>query len=177
MKKLILILLAVSVYSLSKAQNFKKLDVSPMDRVFYPAANRVSDKAIIITYSRPQLKGRELGELIPTYKIWRTGANEATEIRVLKPIKLGDTVIKEGTYSLYSYPKEGTTEIIINSATYQWGAYKYDKSKDIARLEVPVSESSEYLEAFSLAFSGNGSDAVLHGGWGNIRVAIPITIL
>ena len=176
MKKLIFILLVTST-TLSQAQKFKKLDVSPMDRVFYPMSNRVSDKAIIITYSRPQLKGRELEELVPANKVWRTGANEATEIRILKPVKLGATTINKGTYTLYSYPKEGSTEIIINSAKYVWGAYNYDQSKDIARIEVPVIESSEYLEAFSLVFSGKGSDAFLHGGWGNIRVSIPITIL
>ena len=46
-----------------------------------------------------------------------------------------------------SYPKE-STEIIINSAKYVWGAYNYDKSKDVARIEVPAIESTEYLEAF-----------------------------
>ena len=173
MKKIIFIV-ALSLTTLTQAQKFKKLDVSPMDRVFYPMSNRVSDKAIIITYSRPQLKGREL---VPAFKVWRTGANEATEIRILKPVKLGDTTIKEGTYTLYSYPKEESTEIIINSAKYVWGAYNYDKSKDVARIEVPAIESTEYLEAFSLTFTGKGSDAVLHGGWGNIRVSIPITIL
>ena len=176
MKKIIIIV-ALSLTTLTQAQKFKKLDVSPMDRVFYPMSNRVSDKAIIITYSRPQLKGRKLLELVPAFKVWRTGANEATEIRILKPVKLGDTTIKEGTYTLYSYPKEESTEIIINSAKYVWGAYNYDKSKDVARIEVPAIESTEYLEAFSLTFTGKGSDAVLHGGWGNIRVSIPITIL
>ena len=103
---------------------------------FYPMSNRVSDKAIIITYSRPQLKGRKLAELVPANKVWRTGANEATEIRILKPVKFGDTIINEGTYTLYSYPKEESTEIIINSAKYVWGAYNYDKSKDVARIDV-----------------------------------------
>ncbi|MAM16481.1 MAG: asparagine synthetase B, partial [Flavobacteriaceae bacterium] len=59
MKKIIFIV-ALSLATLTQAQKFKKLDVSPMDRVFYPMSNRVSDKAIIITYSRPQLKGRKL---------------------------------------------------------------------------------------------------------------------
>ncbi len=175
MKQLIFILL-VSTATLTQAQKFKKLDVSPMDRVFYPMSNRVTDKAIVITYSRPQLKGRELSELVPANKIWRAGANEATEIRILKPIQFGDKTISEGTYTFYSYPKEETTEIIINAATYVWGAYSYDESKDVARVEVPVTESTEYLEAFSLAFAGEGSNAVLHAGWGSSRVAIPITI-
>ena len=133
MKKLIFILLVTSV-TLTQAQKFKDLDVSPMDRVYYPVSNRVVGKSIVITYSRPQLKGRDLQELVPAYKVWRTGANEATEIRLFKPIKLGDTVIKEGTYTLYSFPKDGTTEIIINSDIHTWGAYRYDESKDVASL-------------------------------------------
>ncbi|MBL6665641.1 DUF2911 domain-containing protein [Flavobacteriaceae bacterium] len=176
MKKL-LILVLVATATMTQAQNFKGLDKSPMDRVFYPTSNRETDKAIVITYSRPQLKGRNLEDLVPTYEIWRTGANEATEVRLYKSIKLGDTVIKAGTYTMYSFPKDESTEIIINSATNVWGAYGYDKSKDVARIDLPVSESTEYLEAFSFAFSGEGNNAVLHGGWGNVRVEIPITIL
>lgn len=176
MKKLFIIILVASA-TLTQAQDFKGLDKSPMDRVFYPPSNRVSDKAIVITYSRPQLRGRNLEDLVPTFKIWRTGANEATEIRIYKSIKLGDKVIQAGTYTMYSFPKDDSTEIIINSATNVWGAYGYDPSKDVARIEVPVIESTDYLEAFSFAFSGEGNNAMLHGGWGNVRVEIPITIL
>ena len=78
---------------------------------------------------------------------------------------------------MYSYPKDNSLEVIVNSATNVWGAYKYDESKDVARIEVPVTESTEYLEAFSFAFSGQGDNAVLNGGWGNARIEIPITIL
>ena len=176
MKKLFIFIL-VACATLTQAQDFRGLDKSPMDRVFYPASNRVSEKAIVITYSRPQLNGRDLGTLVPTYKLWRTGANEATEIRLFKSIKLGDTVVKAGTYTMYSYPKEGTTEIIINAATHVWGTNGYDESKDLARIEVPVMESQDYLEAFSFAFTGKGNNAILHGGWGNARVQIPITVM
>jgi hypothetical protein len=78
---------------------------------------------------------------------------------------------------MYSYPKEESLEIIINSTTNVWGAYGYDKSKDVARIEVPVMESTQYIEAFSFAFSGNGNNPILHAGWGNVRVEIPVTIL
>lgn len=176
MKKLFILLFVASA-TLTQAQNFKGLDKSPMDRVFYPASNRVTDKAVVITYSRPQLKGRNLEDLVPSYKVWRTGANEATEIRLFKSIKIGGKVVKAGTYTLYSYPKEGTTELIINAATNVWGAYSYDESKDVARVEVSVIESEDYLETFSMAFSGKGNNAVLHAGWGNIRVEVPITVL
>ena len=57
MKKLLIIILVASA-TLTQAQDFKGLDKSPMDRVFYPTSNRDTDKAIVITYSRPQLRGR-----------------------------------------------------------------------------------------------------------------------
>jgi hypothetical protein len=176
MKKILFILLAIST-SLTQAQDFSGLDKSPMDRAFYPSSNRVSEKAIVITYSRPQLKGRTVESLVPQYKVWRTGANEATEIRLFKSVKMGDKVIKAGTYTLYTYPKEDSAEIIINAATHVWGAYNYDASKDVARIEVGVTESSDFLEAFSFAFTGEGNQATLHGGWGNYRLSVPITIL
>jgi hypothetical protein len=176
MKKLFFLLLLATA-TLTQAQDFRGLDKSPMDRVFYPTSNRETDKAIVITYSRPQLKGRNLETLVPTYKIWRTGANEATEVRLFKSIKIGNSVVKAGTYTMYSYPKEGTTEIIINSAIHVWGAYGYNEANDVARIEVPVTESADFLEAFSFAFSGEGKNVVLHGGWGNVRVEIPITFL
>ena len=176
MKKLFTFIL-ISSATLTQAQDFKGLDKSPMDRVFYPPSSRVSDKAIVITYSRPQLKGRDLDVLVPPNKLWRTGANEATEIRLFKSIKLKNALVKAGTYTMYSYPKEDTTEIIINTAIHVWGAYGYDESKDVARIEVPITKSEDYLEAFSLAFSGKGNNAILHGGWGNVRVQIPITVM
>ena len=175
MKKLSVFILA-AIATMAHAQDFKGLDKSPMDRVFYPPSNRVTDKAIVITYSRPQLRGRNLEDVVPAYEIWRTGANEATEIRLYKSIKLGASEIKAGTYTMYSYPKDESLEIIINSTTNVWGAYGYDKSKDVARIEVPVMESTQYIEAFSFAFSGKGNNPILHAGWGNVRVEIPVTI-
>ena len=65
MKKLLIFILVASA-TLTQAQSFKGLDKSPMDRVFYPVSNRVTDKAVVITYSRPQLRGRNLEDVVPT---------------------------------------------------------------------------------------------------------------
>ncbi len=78
MKKLCslaLLVLAIVFSSEALAQKFDGLDKSPMDMAAYPSSYRVSDKAIRIIYSRPQLKGRSLSELAPAGKVWRTGAN------------------------------------------------------------------------------------------------------
>lgn len=71
-------ILFLSIPSL-QAQDFSKLDKSPMDVIFIRGENNAPMLRII--YSRPQKNGRGIfGELVPYGKVWRTGANEATEI-------------------------------------------------------------------------------------------------
>ena len=71
------------------AQNFKGLDKSPMDVATFPSSYKISDKIVKVTYSRPQLNGRDLMKLAPAEKIWRTGANEAAEITFYKNVIFG----------------------------------------------------------------------------------------
>ena len=79
------------------AQNFKGLDKSPMDVAAFPSSYKISDKIVKVTYSRPQLNGRELLKLAPPDKIWRTGANEAAEITFYKDVIFGGKALKAGT--------------------------------------------------------------------------------
>ncbi|WMI67947.1 DUF2911 domain-containing protein [Mangrovimonas sp. YM274] len=155
------------------AQEFSDLDKSPMDAVAYPTSHRESNKAIKVIYSRPQLKGRPLSKLTPDAKVWRTGANEATEITFYKDVNFAGKDVKAGTYSMFTIPGDKQWTIILNSATNVWGAYSYDESQDIARVTVPVSEDKKALEAFSITFD---KDATMYLGWHTLRVAIPIQV-
>jgi len=156
------------------AQEFSGLDISPADIASYPSSGRVSDKKIRVIYSRPQLKGRSLAELAPAGKVWRTGANEATEITFYEDVTVGGTPIKAGTYALFTIPDANSWTIILNNNLNQWGAFSYDDSADAARIQAKASEDSKSLEAFSIAFKemDGGADMVL--GWGSTRVTVPI---
>ena len=79
------------------AQEFKILDKSPMDMASFPSSYKISNKIAKVIYSRPQLKGRDLFDLAPPNKVWRTGANEAAEITFYKDIVFGDKPLKAGT--------------------------------------------------------------------------------
>src|SRR5687767_10078205 len=62
------------------------------------SAIRYKDAYIKITYSQPQKRGREIfGKLVPFDQVWRTGANEATELTTTKNIQLNGTLLKAGT--------------------------------------------------------------------------------
>jgi hypothetical protein len=157
------------------AQDFKGLDKSPLDIAAFPDSYRVSEKALRVVYSRPQLKGRDLNSLAPQGKVWRTGANETTEITFFESLKFGSTNIAPGTYALFTIPGTDRWTIIINKAQNTWGAYSYDETLDVGRIEVPVTEATDTVEALSMIFKEEGASIVLHIGWGNTRIAVPFS--
>ncbi|MCI9845900.1 DUF2911 domain-containing protein [Flavobacterium pectinovorum] len=159
----------------ANAQKFPGLDKSPMDAAAYPNDYKDAAKTVKITYSRPQLKGRPVSELAPNGKVWRTGANEAAEITFYKDVKLGDTKIKAGTYTLFTIPEKDSYTIIINKDLNVWGSYTYKEANDVARLKVPVTEGTDSLEAFSMVFTKADKGIVLNLGWDKVRVAVPFT--
>ncbi|MFZ0489791.1 MAG: DUF2911 domain-containing protein [Salegentibacter sp.] len=157
-----------------KSPNFAKLDVSPMDMVILRDQN---DKVIgRVIYSRPQKRDREVfGKLVPYGEVWRTGANEATELTLYKDMTVADKLIKAGNYTLYTIPKEKEWTIILNKKTNTWGAYEYAQEQDIARITVPVRKVDNSIEALSMAFEPmpDGSGANLLIGWDDRYVKVP----
>jgi len=177
MKKLFaltILMIALVFTTNATAQNFSGLDKSPMDMATYPSSYKVSDKAVRVTYSRPQLKGRSVSELAPAGEVWRTGANEAAEITFYKNAKFGGMDIKAGTYSLFTIPGDGEWTVILNSNLNQWGAYSYNKKADVVRVKATVTAAGESLDAFSIAFQEVDGGAHLVMAWGTVRVALPI---
>jgi len=157
------------------AQEFSKLDKSPMDIAAYPSSYKDANKQMKVIYSRPQLKGRSLSKLAPNGELWRTGANEAPELILYSDFNVGDTTLKAGAYSFVTIPGEKEWTIIINSDLNTWGAYFYKEGNDVARVKVPVSISGKSLEAFSIAFEGTDTGVTMHLGWDTVRVAVPFT--
>jgi hypothetical protein len=158
----------------AEAQKFGGLDKSPADMASFPTSYKISDKVVRVTYSRPQLKGRNMSDLAPAGKVWRTGANEAPEITFYKDVTFGGKSVKAGTYALFTIPGSGEWKIILNNNLNQWGAYSYDNAADVVRVDSKVSSDSESLEAFSIAFKEVDEGTHMVMGWGTTRVATPI---
>ena len=185
MKKVFLLTLFVAGCTLLKAQSkFPPVDKSPMDMSYYPANYpllKIQDKATEplvarVIYSRPQKTGRTIfGELLAYGQVWRLGANEATEIEFFKPVRIGNTKIKKGRYTLYCIPFQDKWTIILNKETDTWGAFKYDETKDIVRLDVPVQKQTDILESFAMAFEKSTTGATLIIGWDDMKASFPIT--
>jgi hypothetical protein len=112
----------------------KKPIASPRDSV----SRQINSAArISINYGSPSVRGRKIwGGLVPYDTVWRTGANEATRFTTDKDIHVEGQVLPAGTYGFFAIPKGDKWIIIFNSVANQWGAFKYDASKDVLRVTV-----------------------------------------
>lgn len=152
--------------------NFSKMDVSPLDVVLFRNENK--EPVARVLYSRPQVKNRKIfGETVPYGEVWRTGANEATEVTLYTDMMVGNKTIDAGTYTLYTIPEENEWTVILNKSTNIWGAYDYHVEDDLVRIKVPVRKSATNIEALSMAFEPSEDGADLLIGWADRYVEVP----
>ncbi|WP_347173268.1 DUF2911 domain-containing protein [Polaribacter uvawellassae] len=173
MKKNILVIalftIAVLFSNETTAQKFPGLDKSPAD-IAIKRESRNAPPTVKVIYSRPQLKGRSLSKLAPQGKVWRLGANEATEIIFYKDVTFGGKSVKAGTYSMFAIPGETEWTIIINKDVNVWGHFSYKESQDVVRVTGKVTKGSKTVEALAITFSKGD----MHIGWGNTVVTVPV---
>lgn len=82
----------------------------------------LDDTYVRVIYSRPYKRGRtnifgtkESEALVPYGEIWRTGANEATEITVTGDVMVAGQKLPAGTYSLFTTPGPEQWQVHFNS--------------------------------------------------------------
>lgn len=187
MKSVFLILMFSLSYSMAAVSQTKlpPIDKSPMDASYCPPnfpVLKIQDKATDpliarVLYSRPEKQGRNIfGELIEYGKVWRLGANEATEIEFFRDVKFGNSRIKKGRYTIYAIPTASKWTIIVNRDTDIWGSFRYDIKKDVSRFDVPVETLAEPVELFTLIFEKGAKGHELQCYWDNIKISIPISL-
>lgn len=160
--------------SLVNGQELLKLRPSPLAI----ASVRYQDNYLKVTYSQPQKKNRKIfGGLVPYGKVWRTGANEATELTTTRDIHIADLLLKAGTYSLFTVPEKEKWTIIINADLGLWGAYNYNATKDVWRFDVPVQSTDKVYEAFTINIENRNEVAELLIMWDDVKVSVPIKFL
>lgn len=166
----------------SFSQSFPALDKSPIDMAYFPDNfahdRKPGEKAVArVTYSRPQKAGREIfGKLIPYGKVWRTGANEASEIKFYQDVEFGGKKVKAGSYSLFTIPDEKEWTIILNSDLDYWGAYSYNEKNDVLRVKAPASKLNDTLESFTIQFTNKGEkQGTMKLGWDKSVAEVPVT--
>ncbi|MEJ7740848.1 MAG: DUF2911 domain-containing protein [Chitinophagaceae bacterium] len=141
-----------------------------------PASPRVTAETenVKVAYGQPSKKGRVIfGDKEKYGKVWRAGANEATEITFAKDGTFGGQPVKAGTYTLFVTPTEKDWTVILNSSMKQWGSFKYEeiKDKDVLKVTVPTKKTDNVVEKLTYRFAG--SDLIIE--WDQTMVAVPVS--
>jgi hypothetical protein len=151
------------------ANGFKQL--SPRDTV----RAKIGNASITIDYSRPHARGRALlGNVIPYDRVWRTGANAATQFTTSAPIKLAGIPLAAGTYTLWTVPHQNGVDLIVNGQSGQWGT-QYDRSRDVAKAPMQSTTLRTPVDQFTISVQPRDArHGTLALEWGSFRWTAPI---
>ena len=113
---------------------------------------------VIINYSRPSVREREIwGTLVPygysaTGTPWRSGANDNTVITFSHDAKVEGKEIPAGTYGLFTAVHEdGKADIIFSKNSTSWGSFSYVESEDQLRVTIDT-EAAAHTEILTYHF-------------------------
>jgi len=129
-----------------------------------------------VEYGRPSLKGRVPGKDVDPYegREWRTGADEATTLKIDKALTFGTLAVPAGTYTLYTIPTGGTWHLIFSKKTGQWGV-PYPKGEDFGRVPMTLGKAPSAAEQLTITVQDTPKGGMLHIDWGTTRASIPFT--
>jgi Protein of unknown function (DUF2911) len=171
-QNVLILILCCGLFNICQGQEVPDPRPSPLAI----AAVRYKDTYLKITYGQPHKNEREIfGTLVPFGQVWRTGANEATEITATADLMVQGKELKAGTYSLFSIPEKDHWTVIINSDVGQWGSYNYNPKLDVMRLDLPVqSVSPTVFEPFTITIEQKNEIADIVLLWDRTKISIPI---
>ncbi|MBZ0113882.1 MAG: DUF2911 domain-containing protein [Thermoanaerobaculia bacterium] len=158
------------------------------------ARTTVGDTYLKVVYSRPYERGRdnifgteESEALVPFGKVWRTGANEATEITLTGDVEISGKKLPAGTYSIFTVPGPENWTVHFNSALGLSGTGTLVDGKftplDLDATDVLVATApvvtlpeDEKVEQFTIAFeeAEGGTDLVFT--WINTQVRVALKV-
>jgi hypothetical protein len=159
-------------FSARDARNAGLGPLSPRDT----ARAEIAGAVIMVDYSRPSARGRTvMGGLVPYGAVWRTGANDATQLIIDRVVQFGDVRLEPGAYSLFTIPGPDEWQLIINRGTGVSGL-AHDPALDIARVTMPARILPAPVEQFTIQVVPAGAGGELRIQWGTAEASVPFRV-
>ncbi len=162
-----------SVPMTQATQSFAKRplgQLSPRDT----ARATIAGSEVWIDYSRPTRRGRNIfGALEPWDKVWRTGANAATQLNTPVDLVIGGATVPAGKYTLWTLPSPTGWKLIINKQNGQWGT-EYHPEQDLVRIDAKSETLATPVEQFVITFEPASAPTTLNFAWDKVRYSVPV---
>jgi len=152
----------------------------------------VGGQKVAIDYGQPELKGRDVGELmkqLPPDRVWRAGKDQVSILTTGADLMIGGTKVPAGKYSVYVHAGEaGAWSLILNKDLgvplgKMWdqapdnmknepcphlGDYtEAIKEKEVVRAKMKKAPGATPADLFTMSFAEQGKGADLILAWGD----------
>ena len=107
---------------------------------------------------------------------WRTGANQATKISFDKDVKVGDSDLKAGSYTILT--KLGEKEWTVMFYPYESSNFGSYLEKDpAAKVTSKVGKAGRKVESFTIDINNlRNNSATIDLMWADVLVSVPLTV-
>ncbi len=175
MKPIKAVILSVIIAAIFTSHGFAQEAPDPRESPVAISHTTIDDTYVQVVYGQPLMRDRVIfGDLVPFDEVWRTGANEATQIYFDSDVMVNGERVESGMYSVFTIPDEDTWTIILNERLGQWGAFDYNPDYDVLRTEVNPQSTDDEWEPLDIDFEEADDGAYLVLRWENTRVELPI---
>jgi len=111
--------------------------------------------------------------VVPWNRVWRTGANAATQFVTPVDLEIGGARVPAGTYTLWTLPSPAGWKLIVNKQHGQWGTM-YDVTQDLVRVDLQVETITAPVDKFTIALEPDAAGATLRLAWDTTRASVPV---
>lgn len=162
-----------TAFARAETRNGPPGQLSPRDTVWA----KVGGAHVLVDYGRPWKRGRKIfGGVVPWNRVWRAGANAATQLTTDADLRAGGSLIPAGSYSLWVLPDSFGAKLIVNRQTGQWGT-DYDSGKDLVRLDLTCDTLPRPVEHFTIGITPRDSGGVMTLSWDATAFELPFTVV
>ena len=126
-----------------------------------------------IDYGRPDLKGRDLLDLVQPDFYWRMGADEATRLLTLEALVVGGKRVPKGEYTLLGHFKTREDFDLVIASEVGPGRIP---TKVAGRVKGTIEENEEYVERLTIQLTESGGEVLFVLSWGKNKISAPFRL-
>jgi hypothetical protein len=162
-RKLVLLSLVVAIAALVAAPSVMGHGNKPGT-----SSAMIGGGEVKVEFTGPESKGRDVLGMLPPGGYWRMGADRATTLTTAVDLKLGDTVVPKGTYTLVAHFDENKKWSLIIADELGGG---FEPKTVIAKIGGMISELDTAVDNMTITLEVEGSKGMLHLDWGTARLS------